>query len=218
MRKVLPSQFEVDSEALEVMVRSVREFASAVSCEALTMGALDHKSRIGGFEVMTAAEALGFDQYEPAIKAYLVKRQTHVLSCNHCATQTFTTPHPKIHASSSSRSVPSDRAGMALSLHAQPLPQSQPQQPQPQQQQQQQKLPEPLPTPTVARKAYKPKKAAKSAKTVFSDPVFLAEAMATVRGCPDQAEMFKALAKQFKMPIKEVREKFGAYTEMWLKK
>jgi hypothetical protein len=92
MQKVLPSYYEVDSEAAEGMTRCVQELASALSSEALNILAVEKGRKLNGYDMVNALMALGFDNYVDAIKEYLQKRQAHLSNCSSCCTF----PHPNL--------------------------------------------------------------------------------------------------------------------------
>lgn len=76
MKNAIPPSAKIAKDAKETLQECVSEFISFVTSEAAERCALEKRKTLGGEDVLTAMNALGFDDYAQVLKIYLVKLRT----------------------------------------------------------------------------------------------------------------------------------------------
>lgn len=79
MKRSIPSNGKIAKEAKECVQECVSEFVSFVTSEASDKCKVEKRKTINGDDILYAMEQLGFENYLPALKVYLVKYREFML-------------------------------------------------------------------------------------------------------------------------------------------
>eukprot|EP01039_Chlorochromonas_danica_P001074 gene1074-1164_t len=109
MRRVIPSQFSIDEAAADLVAKCAREMASALSCEALTMAAIEKKVKLTGMEIAIGARELGYDQLFEGLMVFQARHAEHITHCQLCA-HPAVLPRPAEDSEDNARAPPASQS------------------------------------------------------------------------------------------------------------